>query len=47
MCPYCFNEDTQRIVDPFDLKPYTDHYKGRPFKAFSCYCCGAKWHFQT
>lgn len=46
MCPYCYNEDTQRITDSMDLKPYVEHYKGEPFKAYSCYCCGGKWHWK-
>ena len=45
MCPYCYNEDTQRITDFVDLQPYQEHHKGKPFKAYSCYCCGGKWHW--
>lgn len=47
MCKYCYNEDTQRITDPIDLAPYAKHYEGREFKAFSCFCCGAKFHFEV
>lgn len=47
VCPYCKNRDTQRIIDVQDLKPYKDHHKGEPFKAFSCFCCGGKWHFKV
>lgn len=45
MCPYCYNEDAQRITDFVDLKPYVEYHHGKPFKAYSCYCCGAKWHW--
>lgn len=46
MCPYCYNEDTQRITDFIELSPYVEHYKGDRFMAFSCYCCGGSWHFR-
>jgi len=45
MCPYCYNEDTQRIIDLVDLKPYQEYHKGKPFMAYSCDCCAGKWHF--
>ena len=45
MCPYCYNEDTQRIVDFLELEPYRDYHRGKPYKAYSCYCCGGWWHW--
>ena len=47
LCTYCKNLDTQRILDPVDLAPYVEHYGGEDFKAFACYCCGAKFSFRT
>jgi adenine specific DNA methylase Mod len=45
MCQYCYNEDAKQIVDRFDLKPYEEYYKGKPFRVFWCFCCNATWHF--
>ncbi len=46
MCQSCKNEDTQRVVDPYDLAPYADYYAGRQFEVFKCFCCGAVWHHE-
>jgi hypothetical protein len=46
MCRYCYNEDTRRMVG-LELALYEDYYAGKPFKAFECECCRAKFHFST
>lgn len=46
MCPYCYNEETTRIVGT-ELNPFTDFHKGTPFRAFECSACNAKFHFTT
>ena len=44
MCPYCYNEDTRRIVG-LELIPYEEYYGANQFKAFECEACRAKFHF--
>ena len=46
VCQYCKNQDTQRVVDSYDLKPYVEYHQGSSFKVFRCFCCGATWHFK-
>lgn len=46
MCPYCYNEDTRRMVG-LGLAPYEDYHSGKHFKAFECAACNAKFHFST
>lgn len=45
MCPYCYNEDTERVTDVLELKPYEQYYHGLPFKVYTCYCCRGRWHW--
>ena len=47
MCPYCYNEDTQKIIDEEELAPYKKHHGDDDFKAFSCFCCGGEFHFKS
>ena len=46
ICQYCKNQDTQRVIDPYDIKPYAEYHKWKPFKVFYCFCCKATWHFK-
>lgn len=45
MCRSCFNEDTTRIRDVVELAPFAAYHGAQAFKAFSCHCCGATFHF--
>ena len=32
-----------KIIDPVDLKPWTDFYKTKDFAAYKCGACGYQW----
>jgi hypothetical protein len=44
MCPYCYNEDTRRIVGQ-ESAPFEQYHAGKPFRAFECQSCSATFHF--
>jgi len=46
-CRYCGNEDAERIVNPFDLRPFVDYYKSAAFRVYVCGCCGGLWHWEV
>ena len=45
-CRYCYNEDTQRIIHPYDLQPFVAYYGDKNFQVYSCYLCGGLWHWE-
>ena len=45
MCPYCYNEDTQRITDSEDLKPYVLYHSGKHFRAYGAIAAWGMWHW--
>lgn len=45
-CRYCYNENIQRIMDELALRPFANYHKA-PFRAYSCYCCGAIWSLRA
>src|SRR5438045_4598269 len=42
-CRYCQNADIKQITDGLELEPFTKLFEGKPFKAYSCFCCGAEF----
>jgi hypothetical protein len=45
MCPYCKNEDTEKVTDSVDLNPFRDVYKERKHQVMHCHCCNAVWSY--
>jgi len=44
MCPFCKNEDTQKVRDMDRLKALSNYHEAS-FGAFDCFACGAEFHF--
>lgn len=45
ICPYCGHRDKMaNRIRGLELIEFQGYYGDKPFRAFKCYACSARWH---